>query len=136
MSVKFSLDRYRVERKPIAEKELVLTLPHLPPSTNELYANVPGRGRVKTAKYNAWIETASLLIQSQCKGRVTGRVEFRILVEDCHPRRDASNITKPVEDLLVKCGILEDDRSKYVRGGGTYFADIKGVRIEIKRVAA
>ena len=132
----FGLDRYKVERKPIADGSIVLELPHLPPSTNHLYFNLPGGGRAKTAKYADWIKTAGLFLNSQIKGRVTGRVEIRILVEDCHPQRDASNVTKPVEDLLVRCGVIEDDRSKFVRGSGSYFADIKGVRIEITKVTA
>lgn len=133
----FGLDRYKVERKPIADNAMVLTLPHLPPSTNNLYLNVKGRGRVKSNKYVDWLNTAGLIINSQLKGRIVGRVDIQILVEDCHPQRDASNLTKPLEDLLVKCGVIEDDRAKFVRGVGTRWDhSIKGVRIEITKVAA
>lgn len=138
MSTNFGLDRYRVERKPIADNAIVLELPHLPPSTNHLYFNLPGRGgRAKTAKYVDWLNSAGLILNPQIKGRVTGRVDIQILVEDCHPQRDASNLTKPLEDLLVKCGVIEDDRAKFVRSSGTRWdATIKGVRIEITRAAA
>jgi len=137
MKTSFGLDRYRVERKPIADNAIVLELPHLPPSTNNLYLNVKGRGRVKSGKYVDWLSTAGLLINTQVKGRVTGRVDVLVRVEDCHPTRDSDNITKPICDLLVKCGVIQDDRAKFVRSSGTRWdQSIKGVRIEITKVAA
>jgi Holliday junction resolvase RusA-like endonuclease len=137
MTTSFGLDRYRVERKPIPDNLIVLELPHLPPSTNNLYINVRGRGRVKSGKYVDWLNTAGLILNSQTKGRITGRVDILILVEDCHPQRDASNTIKPVEDLLVKCGVIQDDRAKFVRGcGARWDQTIRGVRIEITKVAA
>lgn len=133
----FGLDRYKVERKPIADNMVVLELPHLPPSANNLYLNVKGRGRVMSGKYVDWLKTAGLIVNSQIKGRVTGRVDVLIRIEDCHPTRDGDNICKPALDLLVKCGVLEDDRAKFVRSSGTCWdSTIKGVRIEITRAAA
>lgn len=62
---KFGLDRVRIERKALTAQKMELRLPHLPPSTNHLYLNVPGRGRVKTRAYEDWIFQAALMLNRQ-----------------------------------------------------------------------
>jgi crossover junction endodeoxyribonuclease RusA len=86
---------------------LMIKLP-FPPSTNTLYRNVRGRGRVKTARYNTWIAAARLnvgpvaLIDAKIVLDLTlGRPDRR--------RRDVSNLIKAVEDLMVKCNVIADD---------------------------
>ena len=132
---KFALD-VPVQRREIPDLAMVLELPMLPPSTNHLYFNVPGRGRVKTQKYRDWSETCGNILNRQITGRMCGRVDIRIQLEDCHRTRDASNTIKPIEDLLVKVGAIFNDNSKFVRSVKAEWAPIKGVRIEIERVAA
>lgn len=129
---KFALDRIRVERKALTAQKMELRLPHLPPSTNHLYLNVPNRGRVKTRAYEDWIFQAGLMLNRQIEGRFTGRVDILIEIEDAHQNRDASNTIKPLEDLLVKCGVIEDDRAKYVRSVKAQWANIEGVRITVE----
>lgn len=133
--MKFSLERVRIEKREIPDSAMVLELPHLPPSTNHLYFNVPGRGRVKTRQYSDWLYQAGLLLKSQITGRLMGRVDIKIQVEDKHSRRDISNTIKPLEDLLVDCGAIQDDRSKHVRSIKAEWAPITGIRIEIARAA-
>lgn len=87
-------------------------LPMLPPSVNSLYRNVPGRGRVKTARYKDWLMEAGLIVMSQVKSneRIEGPygLSMRVYRPDKR-RRDLSNLLKAIEDLLVTLGIVEDD---------------------------
>lgn len=133
---KFGLESVRVERREIPDSILTFELPAMPPSVNAMYFNAPGQGRVKTQKYRDWCNASGLLLNRQIKGRMTGRVDIRIQLEDTHPTADCSNYIKATEDLLVSSGIITDDRSKYVRKVSAEWAPIKGVRIEIERCAA
>ena len=76
------------------------------PSTNNLFRNVTGKGRVRTEHYKRWIEDAGWLVRSQASARpVSGRV--RMLIEG--PMKiDLDNI-KPIPDLAKKLGLIEDD---------------------------
>lgn len=134
--MKFSLDRVRIEKREIPDSILTFDLPVLPPSVNAMYLNVPGHGRVKTQKYRDWCNSAGLLLNRQIKGRMGGRVDIRIKLEDTHPTADCSNYIKATEDLLVTSGVISDDRSKYVRSVKVEWAPIKGIHIEIRKVAA
>jgi len=132
--MKFSLD-VPVEKRAIRSNRVSYELPYMPPSTNNLYANVQGRGRVKTTKYRDWLMAAGLMLKRQGIQRMTGRVDIVISLEDRHPTRDASNCTKPVEDLLVQMGVLQDDRAKFVRSIQAVWAPISGIRIDITSCA-
>ncbi|CAO4192361.1 hypothetical protein [Methylorubrum extorquens] len=61
--------RLKPEDRPVyAQRRIVPSVEirfPLPPSTNSLFANVVGRGRVKTTKYRAWRQQAALLIDVQ-----------------------------------------------------------------------
>lgn len=84
-----------------------LSLP-FPPTTNNLFVNVPRKGRVKSATYKRWLSAAS----SECWGvkQVAGRYHLTLAVERPDKRaRDLSNLIKAVEDLLVHVGAIEDD---------------------------
>lgn len=107
----------------------------MPPSTNNLYANVQGRGRVKTTKYRDWLMAAGLLLKRQGIQRMTGRVDIVISLEDRHPLRDCDNACKPICDLLVTMGVLSDDRSKFVRSVKAVWAPITGIKIDIRSVS-
>jgi Holliday junction resolvase RusA-like endonuclease len=67
----------------------------VPVSINAAYRNVSGVGRVKTFIGPVDI---SIVLRYPPKGRA-----------------DCSNFIKVVEDLLVTCGVIEDDSCKYVR---------------------
>lgn len=85
-----------------------LDLPY-PPSTNHLFHNA-AKGRSRTPRYNAWINEALWMVKQQRPAKIVG--VFTLLIVATRPdlrRRDASNLIKPVEDLLVKAGVIEDD---------------------------
>lgn len=117
--------------RPIATGPIEIVLQFMPPSTNNLFANIPGKGRVKSAEYNRWLIHAGMLVHTQCKTRMAERCDITIALEDCHPTADVSNHIKAVEDLLVKVGVIADDNAKFVRSVRAVWADIEGCRIEI-----
>lgn len=106
-------------RAVVTRFEVVLPLP---PTANNLFANVPGKGRVRTAAYRAWAEVAGLVLL------VAGRpvVKTPVWVTVCvlpgghlirpGARWDVGNRTKPVVDLLVAGGLIPDDDREYVVG--------------------
>lgn len=82
------------------------TLP-VPPSTNNLYANVPGKGRVKTARYSAWITVASaLMMAAGPRPQLSGAYFMDVSLP---PGLDLDNI-KALGDLLQSMGIVGNDR--------------------------
>lgn len=82
----------------------------IPPSSNNAYANVPGRGRVSTAAHKAWKRAAGWELAALkppkfvCPYRLTIQVPYKL-------RGDVSNRIKLAEDLLVSLGITPDDRN-------------------------
>ena len=87
-----------------------------PPSLNNLYVNVPKRGRVRSKRYLTWIQAAKAEIAAQRPSRVDGDYVLWLYVERPDNRkRDIFNLPKAVEDLLVEQGIVEDD-SRCVEG--------------------
>ena len=92
--------------------EIVIVLP-FPPSTNGLLRNVPGRGRVRTKRYQTWARAAGNELISQraswnTKG-IKGPVSVEINLGRPRVRRDIDNCAKAVLDLLVECRVIEDD---------------------------
>jgi Holliday junction resolvase RusA-like endonuclease len=86
----------------------------IPPSVNGLYINVRGRGRVKSARYRAWLKHAGWELQAQ-KGRmktILGPVKVAIYAVRPKGQRapDIDNIQKALLDILVEHKIIEDDR--------------------------
>jgi len=90
-------------------KTTAFTLP-TPPSTNALFRNVRGRGRVKTKNYKDFIAYGLLAIRQQCVEPVRGYVVLVIGVERKNRRADLDNHVKAILDVIVKAGVLEDDR--------------------------
>ena len=87
-----------------------LELP-FPVSVNALFANGgKGRGRHKTARYNAWIQEASLAIKESHRQRL-GPYSISIALMPPDKRgRDLGNLEKGVQDLLVMHRVVKDDR--------------------------
>ena len=83
----------------------------VPPSTNALYRNVAGKGRVRTERYVTWANAAGWLIQAQRPDRVPGRICLDISVQRQRANSDISNRIKAVEDLLVALGVIDDDKN-------------------------
>ena len=95
----------------------IFTLPY-PPSTNSLFINRKG-GRYRSPKYEEWIIRASTWLREQIKTE-QDKPEYPVMVRliigvQDNRAKDIDNRIKPVMDLLVKCGVLIDDSSKYVR---------------------
>lgn len=86
----------------------MLTLP-LPPSTNKLFANVPGKGRIRTKAYKQWRHDAGWELKAQRPTPVAGNVAVAIHVPQSM-RGDVDNRLKALLDLLVAHHVIEDDR--------------------------
>ena len=86
-----------------------LVLP-IPPSLNNSYASVPGRGRVPSAELIKWQQAAGWSLQSQRPGMISGPYRFAIYLPE-KMRGDISNRIKHAEDLLVTHGVTPDDKN-------------------------
>ena len=86
---------------------IMLTLP-APPALNNLFRNAPGKGRVKSDDYRAWIVEAGLKLNRQRPRIVTGEYALDLFVPPS--RRDVDGWAKSVGDLLVKHGVTPDDK--------------------------
>ncbi|MDB6151498.1 MAG: endodeoxyribonuclease RusA [Chthoniobacter sp.] len=93
-----------------------LVLPE-PISTNGLFNNLPGRGRVMTKDYKAWkVTAAKILMLQRPLPRFALPVEVTFYVgQQGTGIRDADNVVKPYLDALVENGVLHDDSRKFVR---------------------
>lgn len=100
---------------------LTLKVP-IPPTTNHLYLNVKGKGRVKTKAYRVWQEQAGWLNSKAKWQPFTGLVAIEITVPTDR-RRDLDNYLKALCDLLQYMGILKNDSQiedlRIWRNGGT-----------------
>lgn len=105
----------------------VLEIP-IPPSTNNMFVNVKGRGRVKSTEYRKWRDAAGWFIQSQPHPKVPGKVNITIEVR--RGRGDIDNRVKPVLDLLVLNRLIDDDR--HVESVTARWADIDSCRVTIE----
>lgn len=82
----------------------------VPPSANNLYANMPfGGGRRKTGEYRAWLNAAGWEMRAQhVLPLPAGNYALRIRAP-INRRRDLDNTLKPVLDLIVELGLIRDD---------------------------
>ena len=87
----------------------------MPPSTNTLYRNVPGKGRVRTARYRTWAVSAGWELKSQKPKPIDGPVDIRVAIGPPRKGWDADNRVKAVSDLLVEHRLIEDDSWPTVR---------------------
>jgi Holliday junction resolvase RusA-like endonuclease len=90
----------------------------LPPSVNRCFANVAGKGRVRTSIYRRWQKAALAEIQAHARG-ITVRGTFRISIaasdQGLSRERDADNLAKAIADVLTKAGIIADDCHRHMR---------------------
>lgn len=85
-------------------------LSRLPPSTNNHYFNVPGHGRFRTKKSNAWIQDAGWELIEQGRVKIDGSFGVSLRVNPAKTKADLDNLIKPVVDLLVALFFVDDDR--------------------------
>lgn len=89
----------------------------LPPSMNNLYRNVPGRGRVKTREYLDWISANRGTAEAmKPPASYPVRMCFR-LCGKVYRARDGYNCEKPLTDLLVAEKVLIGDNLNHIVGG-------------------
>lgn len=100
-------DRHAVASMPRPVARIAI-LP-IPPSANNLWANVPGRGRVRTDSYRAWLAEAGWAVRLQGIRPMAGYAVLTLRAGITRRRRDVDNLLKPTCDLLVHHGIIEDD---------------------------
>jgi len=115
---------------PQPNTRIVIETEHLPPSTNNLYFSRPGKGRVKTDRYRTWCDAAGWDFNG--KGHVAGNYRMVLTIDPRKVRkgRDLSNFIKPVEDLAVAHGLVDDD-SRCVHLAALYEPLATAMRIEI-----
>lgn len=85
------------------------TMP-MPPSVNQLFRNLPGKGRVKTEAYFDWRSFAVTSIRQQQIGGLTGRVLVLLGVERMSLSADIDNRIKAMFDVMVEAKVIADDR--------------------------
>lgn len=82
----------------------------VPPSANALFIITSKRQRVKSSAYRKWIDLHEPTLRQMRRydiGKEPVMVEVRANI---NRQRDLDNIIKPIDDLLVKCQIIHDDR--------------------------
>lgn len=84
-------------------------LSEIPPSVNNLYANGP-KGRFRTAKYAAWLELSGHELNRQKPAPIVGPYEIAMTFARARAGSDLGNREKAASDLLVKHGVIQDDR--------------------------
>jgi Holliday junction resolvase RusA-like endonuclease len=82
----------------------------IPPSVNGLWFNAPGRGRMRTDEYRAWLNEAGWLLKEQRVVRIHGTAGMELRVGLSNRRRDVDNVIKPFGDLLQANGVIRNDQ--------------------------
>lgn len=99
-----------------AETVVRISLP-MPPSLNNAFVNIAGKGRVRSENYRKWANQAGWLLKAQRVAPFNVPVRVRIEIKPENKRAfDLDNRTKAILDLLVTHGVLHDDSNKWVRG--------------------
>jgi Holliday junction resolvase RusA-like endonuclease len=93
-----------------------VTLP-APPSRNALFVNAR-RGRVRSVEYLSWLIKAALIIDATRAGTavaVVSPVAVIVRAGRSDAARDLSNLIRPAQDLIVRCGVIPDDSVRHVK---------------------
>lgn len=103
----------------------------VPPSTNTLFRNVAGRGRVPTGIYQRWRDSA--------EGRFWGvkytMFKVPVTITITLPRGrgpDVDNCAKAPIDMLVKMRVIQDDNRNYVHRVTTQLGDVAECEIFVE----
>ena len=94
-----------------------VTLPAPPPGT-ALFINARGRGRVRSLEYLSWLAKAGLIIDAVRAGKtiaVSAPVAVIVRAGRGNDARDLSNLIRPAQDLIVRCGVIPDDSARHVK---------------------
>jgi len=111
-------------------KVITIESEHFPPSTNSLFANVAGRGRVRSKRYREWASAAGWDYNG--KGSITGPFEVAIILsrKKARANSDLDNYAKAVIDMLVTHKIVEDDH--LLQRLTLEYGDCKGFFCEVR----
>ena len=93
----------------------IIRVGHVPPSTNGLYANIRGKGRVKTERYCTWLSAAGWDMKRYHNQKWTEPVYLTIRLGKLRANADVSNRIKAIEDLLVLHEIIPGDSIEWVK---------------------
>ena len=98
-----------------------------PPSTNNLYLNAKGKGRVKSPEYRAWID-ATAGLWAELASPESYPCEFYVIFQGKWDRhRDGDNAFKPLLDACVAAGVIAGDSLARVWGWhGVYAPHLGG----------
>lgn len=111
---------------------LVLHLP-FPPSLNNLFLNVRGKGRVPSIRYKNWRERATQAMWGQRMIAFDGPVHIDIVFEDTG-QADLDNLAKGIVDHLVHHRLIYDDSRKIVRRVCLEWGQVKGAVVTVSKV--
>lgn len=87
---------------------ITFTMP-IPPSVNQMFRNVRGKGRVKTGHYEAWRGHAATSLRLQHIAPIGGNVVVLFGVERQSAIADIDNRIKAMLDAIVAAKIIGDD---------------------------
>lgn len=91
----------------------------MPPPVNALYANVPGKGRVRTSRYRAWAKAAQAAVEAhETAWQPATKALMREMQEGYEAiihipermRGDIDGRIKATLDLFVNMGVTPDDK--------------------------
>jgi Holliday junction resolvase RusA-like endonuclease len=91
-----------------ATPDRVVTMPR-PPSTNRLWIRAPGKPRVRSPEYRAWIFSAGWEVRRQLIGIPPIDCRFNVVIEVPISRRDSGNFEKATMDLCEIVGLVTND---------------------------
>lgn len=112
----------------------VFRLTQIPPSTNNLFLNVK-HGRIRSQKYDTWLQEAQVDYLRQRPKSVTGPVNITMEFQEPKRRSDLDNRVKAPLDFLVKSGVIEADDQTIVRKLNLAWSDeVEGCRVTIESI--
>jgi len=106
----------------------------MPPSVNNLFVNVPKRGRVPSKRYTDWRVAAGKVLNTQQYTRLEGPVTIEYGV-GTDTRADISNLEKAATDLLVSSGVIDGDSRKTLKKLVMYWSPEahEGINVTVRR---
>lgn len=90
-------------------ERLAIELPS-PPGLNNAYVNAVGKGRRKSPRAIQFYEDATAAVANLGQRLAADTYRAHIVITREHPRADIDGRAKLLLDVLVKCGIIPDDR--------------------------